>query len=114
MFSIQDLKNRKLKILDQIGNIQYMRRGTINEQFLKVPQKGAEPAVRGPYYVLSWNEDGRTRSVRIKPSELEQIRQDVEAYKHFQALTKEFIEITETITKENRLEQIDLKKTDLS
>jgi hypothetical protein len=114
MYSIEDLRNRRQKIHDEIGDIQYMQRGTINEQYLKVPQKGAEPAVRGPYYVLSWNEDGKTRSTRIKLEELDQIQQDIEAYKHFQILSKEFIEITEKITKETRSEQNDLKKTDLS
>jgi hypothetical protein len=113
MSLIENLLERRQKVLNQIGDIQYMQRGTINEQYLKVPQKGAVPAIRGPYYVLSWNDDGKTRSERIKSGELEQIRQDIKNYKYFQTLTKEFIEITETITKEIRAEQIDLKKTNL-
>jgi hypothetical protein len=54
MSLLQNLEKRREKILEQIKNIRFMRRGTINEQYLKVPQKGKEPLLRGPYYVLSW------------------------------------------------------------
>jgi hypothetical protein len=111
MSSIPELENRREEIIKQMRQIRYMRRGTINEQYLKVPQKGAEPELRGPYYVLSWNEDGKTRSLRLKPAELDQTRHDVESYKNFQTLTREFIEVTETITAIRNEEKLDLKKT---
>jgi hypothetical protein len=40
--------------------IRSMKRAGINEQYLKVPHKGkAEPVLRGPYYVMTWHEQGR-------------------------------------------------------
>ena len=49
MNSIRDLEAQRNAILAEMGSIRAMRRGTINEQFLKVPQKGRkEPARRGP------------------------------------------------------------------
>jgi transposase len=105
------LEERREHILEQIRNIRTMRRGTINEQYLKVPRKDKEPLLRGPYYVLSWNEDGKTRSLRLKPEDLDQTRQDIAAYKNFQKLAKEFVEVTETMTQELHAETEDLKKT---
>jgi hypothetical protein len=80
----------------------------------KVLQKGKEPLLRGPYYVLSWNEEGKTRSIRLKSNELEQTKHDVEAYKNFQIFAKEFVEVTEAMTKESRSQAEGLKKTSLS
>jgi len=109
--SLNSFGERRERILEQIRNIRFMRRGTINEQYLRVPQKNRESLLRGPYYVLSWNEGGRTHSLRIKPGDLEQAEQDVEAYKSFQALAKEFAEVTEAMTREVRSGTEDLKKT---
>jgi hypothetical protein len=114
MSLLQNLEERREKILEQIKNIRFMHRGTINEQYLKVPQKGKKSLLRGPYYVLSWNEDGKTRSIRLKANELEQTKQDIEAYKSFQILAKEFVELTEAMTKESRSQAEDLKKTPFS
>ena len=101
MSLLQKLEQQRLSILDQIGKIRHMRRGTINEQYLKVPQKEKE-ALRGPYYVLSRNEDGRTKSSRVNQAELEQVRQDIEAYKEFQRLSKEYVDVTEALAQQER------------
>ena len=102
MSLLQKLEQQRLNILDQIGKIRYMRRGTINEQYLKVPQKEKEALLRGPYYVLSRNEDGRTKSSRVNKTELEQVRQDIEAYKEFQKLSKEYVDVTEALAQQER------------
>jgi hypothetical protein len=98
MTLFDDLNQQRELLIQKIKNIQFMRRGTININYQKVPQKGKEPILRGPYYVLSWNEGGKTVGVRLKPEELEQARSDVAAYKEFQTLTKEYVVVTEAIT----------------
>jgi len=89
-----------------------MRRGTINEQYLKVPRKEKEPSIRGPYYVLSRNEGGKTVGFRLKTQEeLDLATKDVESYKEFNRLSKEFITVTESITDMIRsVEKADSKK----
>ena len=99
MKSIRDLEARRDAILTEMGSIRAMRRGTINRQFLKVPQKGKEePARRGPYYVLSRREGEKTVSRRLRSAEeLQQAREDVAQYKRFVALCKEFERVTEKL-----------------
>jgi hypothetical protein len=106
MTPIEDLQKQKDKLINQIKNIQFMRRGTINMNYQKVPQKGKEPILRGPYYVLSWNEGGKTVGIRLKPEEVEQARKDVAAYKEFQTLTKEYVVVTEAMTEMVRNSEI--------
>ena len=102
MSILQKLEQKRLGILEKIGSIRFMRRGTINEQYLPVKQKGKQPLLRGPYYVLSKNEDGKTKSQRLKKNEMEQVRQDVEAYREFQKLSKEYVDVTEALALQER------------
>jgi hypothetical protein len=110
MSLLQNLEKQRKKNIRTIKSIRFMRRGTISEPYLKVPQKVKEPLLRGPYYVLSWNEDGKTRGIRLKPNELEQTKKDIKAYKNFQILAKEFVKIAEAMTKKSRSQAKALKK----
>jgi len=96
MDSIQQLEARRNGILEEMRSIRSLKRGTINEQYLKVRLQGnKEPALRGPYYVFSRREGEKTVSQRLTVSgELEQARRDVGAYKKFWALCREFEQVT--------------------
>ena len=99
MMNLEDLVRVREEIIEKIKEIRTMRRGTINEQYIKVPRKEKEPSIKGPYYVLSRNEGGKTVGFRLNSQkELELATKDVEAYKEFNILTKEFVSVTESIT----------------
>ena len=97
--NIEDLKKRRDELIEQIKGITMMRRGTINENYLKVKRKGKEPSIRGPYYVLSRNEGGKTVGFRLKTQEeIAFAQKDVDSYKEFNKISKEFVTVTESIT----------------
>ncbi len=98
MQTLQGIESRRDEVLRQMRSLRSMKRGTINEQYLKVPQKGTKPALRGPYYVLSRREGNKTVSERLRtPTQLEQARMDVAAHRKFVELCKEFEVLTERL-----------------
>ena len=71
MKMIESIEKRREEIIEEIINISSMRRGTINEQYLKVQRKDKESSLRGPYYVLTRKENGKTVSTRVRSNEFE-------------------------------------------
>ena len=99
MDTVQQLEQQRERILKQLRHIRSLRRGTINEQYLSIPHKGQpEPVRRGPYYVLSRHEGGKTVSQRLtSPEQLEQARADVAAHRRFVALCQEYAQLPEQL-----------------
>lgn len=96
--SRNELEARRLELVNELLGIRSLVRGALSEQFLRVPQKGqAEPALRGPYFVLSRSVRGRTKSERVKQKEVARVREDVENHKRFAALCDELAEVTERL-----------------
>jgi len=113
MDGIRELEARRDAILEQMRSIRSMRRGTINQQFLKVRLKGRkEPLLRGPYFVLSRREGNKTASKRLtSPAQLQWARRQIEAHKRFVSLCKEFEVLTERLGQlEQSLEEGPKKK----
>lgn len=104
MDTIRELEARRNAILEQMRSMRSMKRGTINEQFLKVRLKGKEqPLLRGPYYVFSRREGNKTVSKRLtSPAQLQQVKRDIEVHKRFLALCKEFEVLTERLAELER------------
>ena len=65
MGSIKELEAQRDSVLEQLRAIRSLERGSISEQYLKGSARG-KPVVRGPYYVVSRHEGGRTVSRRRK------------------------------------------------
>jgi len=98
MKSIQELENRRNAILEEMASIRSMKRGTINEQYLKVKHKDKEePVLRGPYFVLSRREGNKTVSQRLSRDELAQAKNDLAEHKRFVSLCSEFEQLTERL-----------------
>jgi hypothetical protein len=99
MDPLQQIEARRLAILDGIKSIRSMRRGSITEQFFPVLRKGQkQTARRGPYYVFTRHQGSKTVSRRLStPQALQQAREDVEAFKRFQTLCREYERLTEKL-----------------
>lgn len=93
--TVQELEAKRERCLAGMRSIRSMRRGTINEQFVPRTQKGKKTGeLRGPYYVLSRNVEGKTVSERVGADEVAKTRADVEQYKEFVKLCEEFVSLT--------------------
>ena len=91
-----------------------MRKGSVIEQFLKVKHKGRqEPVLRGPYFLYTRKEKGKTVGKRLKKDEVQRYRQDVEAYHRFQGLCDEYALISEQIGDLERQETADAQEKKL-
>ena len=99
MDPIQQIESRRLAVLENIKAIRSMRRGAITEQFFPVLRKGQKQAARrGPYYVFTRHQGSKTVSRRLTtPQALQQTREDIDAFKRFQALCREYEQITENL-----------------
>lgn len=100
MDSLQQLEAQRLAILDSLKSIRSMRRGSITEQFFLVRRQGQKQTVRrGPYYVLTRHQGSKTVSQRLTtPEALQHAREDVEAFKNFQALCRDYEGLTEKLS----------------
>jgi len=108
---LEKIENRRKEIIEEISRIESMRKGSLNEQFLKVPQKGKEPILRGPYYVLTRKENNKTKSSRINKGQYEETKEEIENYKYFINLSTEYAQITEELTDmKKRVRSEDSKK----
>jgi hypothetical protein len=104
MDPLQHIEVQRQAILDRIKAIRSMRRGAITEQFFPVLCQGQKQAARrGPYYVFSRHQGSKTVSQRLTtPESLQQAREDVEAFKTFQALCGEYERLTEKMSELER------------
>ncbi len=95
MDTTRDLEQKRERVLEQMRAIRSMRRGSVTEQYLKVPHKGKQkPVVRGPYWVHTWKDGGKTVGQRLSREEAAQTKKGIEAHKKFVALCKEFEALT--------------------
>lgn len=103
MTQIQDIEARRDQVLLQLRDMRSLRRGSITEQVFDSRNRKGEAVTRGPYYVWSRRENGKTVSRRLKPGkQLEQARQDLAEYHRFLALCQELEELTERLGEQQR------------
>lgn len=97
MDTVQQLEQRRRAVLEQMLTIRSMQRGTVSQQYLKVPHKGQAAALCGPYYVLTRKQAGKTVSRRVPAGQVEQARSDVAAHRRFVDLCQQFERLTEQL-----------------
>ena len=88
---------RREEILKEMRGISRMRQGGLSQQHYRVGQ-GKHQRRQGPYYVLQGWQGGQHWSARVNKNDLAQVRKDVKACERFQALCREFMELTEQAT----------------
>jgi len=97
MDQVRDLEQRREQILREMRTIRAMRKGSVNEQWIKVPRKQGPPVLRGPYSLYTYKERGKTVGRRLDGEEAKRVSEEVEAYHRFQALCAQYAEVTQQL-----------------
>lgn len=98
-----DYEQRRSEILNAMAQLDRMQCGHLSEQFFET-QRGGRKVLRGPYYVLQHWLDGKKVCRRVPAEQAQQARLDVEGYRRFELLAREFAQITERWTLERAVE----------
>lgn len=92
------LDARRRQVVQEMLAIRSLCRGTLSEQFVERVLDGkATGEMRGPYFVLSRNVQGRTESSRVRRKDAERVRADLDRHAQFMALCEDFIRLTEQL-----------------
>lgn len=93
------INQRQRDIMNQLKQIRIMKKGSVTFQRYPVHHEAqAAGRMRGPYPVLTWKEEGRTKSIRLKtPGEVAWAQDAVENHKRFTALCHEYERLAEQL-----------------
>ena len=93
---IDSLVEKRAAILQQMHAVDRLRRGSLSKQFFA---SGDGKVKQGPYYVLQGFFHGKKFSQRISAEQAEQVQEQVDNYKRFQALAEDYVTLTDQITR---------------
>jgi len=94
---LHQLSAQREAILDELKSIDRLRRGSLSRQVF-AKERAGKTFSQGPYFVLQGFHQGKKFSQRIPSEAAQAVQQQVENFKHFQALADECISITDQIT----------------
>lgn len=102
------LAQRRQELLDEMAGLDRLQRGYLSKQFFSRSQ-GGETVRYGPYFVLQHAFKGKKVSRRIPERAVGAVEADLAAWRRFEQLAEEFMEVTERMTVEAEAD-VDSKK----
>lgn len=102
------LSERRQQILDEMNRLERLQRGYLSQQFLR-RERGGRKFRFGPYYLLQHGAGKRRICRRVPAAEVAAVKAEVEAWRRFEQLAEEFVEVTERMTLEAKRDE-DSKK----
>lgn len=85
------LERQRLDILNSIGSLTRMRRGTVNEQFFMKKKSDGSIVRLGPYFLFSRTEKRQPYNKRLTHDEVERYRKETENCRRFKELVTQYI-----------------------
>ena len=95
--NLAQLSAERDALLAQLKTLDRLRRGSLSRQVYARKRAGST-RTQGPYYVLQGFHKGKKFSQRIPAQAAEQVQQQVDNFKQFQALADQCITLTDQIT----------------
>jgi hypothetical protein len=100
------IEQRRSEILAQMEQMRSLHRGTLNAVYKEQVKDGKATGVRyGPYYVLSRNVRGKTKSRNVASREVDEVRAGLEQHTLFRELCDEYEELTQRLGELERNEE---------
>lgn len=97
MDALSRIQQRRRQILDELGQLEQIRRGSLTDQFVEARTRDGRSHRRGPYPLYTYKAGGKTVSRRLSGSEqVGRYRAQVSAGHRFQELTRELMELGES------------------
>ena len=111
-----ELRMKRRRLLEELGQLEQIRRGSVVEQFVETVGKDGTKSRRGPYLLYSFKEKGKTVSRRLSSkAEANVYRNQIAAFRRFQQVTSELLRLGEQFSDSAlESEQRALKKTSKS
>lgn len=99
MSRTDELVARRRQVVQELGQLEQIRRGSVVEQFVERTLRDGTKVRRGPYLLYSFKEDGRTVSRRLSnKGEARMYREQIAGFRRFQELTAELLELGEELS----------------
>jgi hypothetical protein len=97
MNELKRIEEQREAVLAQMERMRCMRQGSVNEQWFAVVRNGKPTQEkRGPYYVLTAKQNGRTVSQRLRsPQQVARTKEEVANHSRFMDLCRQFAQLTE-------------------
>jgi hypothetical protein len=95
--TIQSLRSQRDAVLEQMKQIDLLRRGTLSRQFFKTRRQG-KVVESGPYFVLQCSFKGKKCSERISAANAHEVETHVENFRSFNHLAEQFVSLSDQIT----------------
>lgn len=106
------VRSRRKKVLEELGRLEHIRRGSVVEQYVEDVHKDGSPVRRGPYMLYSCKEKNKTISRRLKGQEQAEIyRKQIKGFRRFQEIVTELVSLGEQLCEIEGSAPSDLKKT---
>lgn len=92
-------QKRRMQILQEMATIERMEKGQLTEEYRDSLKQGRTEQL-GPYYKYQRWEEGRNLSRRVPEVDVPSLRTAIEGYHRYEALAKEYADITIEMTRQ--------------
>jgi len=106
---MKNLQSKRKALLSEMGTIDRMHRGRLTEEYRERRVDG-EVRRLGPYYKYQVWQDGRNQSRRVKPEEVDRLREGIEGLDRFKELSQQYIDATIAMNEQTHEHSQDSKK----
>ncbi len=94
-----NLEQQRLALVQRLGQLRELRRGSLTEQFLTVKHADGSKLKRGPYPLLTRKQANKTLSVRLTDPQLVPLyRQQIQAMREFETVVDQLVRVGEQLS----------------